>query len=62
MLRVLLDGKTVLEKELIHRLMNNPLEIDLSVKDVDRVVVQVEYNDGRSTGDQIHLVELKVAK
>ena len=60
MFRVLLDGKIGLEKELIHRLMKNPIGIDLDVKDVRRVVFQVEYNDGRSTGDQINLVDLWV--
>jgi hypothetical protein len=57
-----LDGKIVLEKEMIHRTMKNPIQLDLLVKDISRVVFQVEYNDGRSTGDQIHLVDLKVSQ
>ena len=60
--RVLLDGKIVMQQELIHRLIKQPVEIDLNVHGVDRVVIQVQYNDGRSTGDQIHLVELKVTR
>lgn len=60
--RVILDGEAVLEKVLIHRTMKNPLQIDLDVKDVDRIVFQVEYHDGRSTGDQLHLVDMKVSR
>lgn len=62
LLTILLDGKIVFEKELINRLMKNPVELDLGVDGVSRVVFQIEYNDGRSTGDQIHLVDLKVAQ
>ena len=61
-LKILLDGKSVLEKEMIHRLMKQPIELDLNVKNASRVVFQVDYNDGRSTGDQIHLVDLRVSQ
>jgi len=59
---ILLDGKTVLDKQMLHRKMQNPIELDLVVKDAARVVFQVEYSDGRSTGDQIHLVDLRVSQ
>jgi hypothetical protein len=60
--KVLLDGKILIEKELVHRDMKNPLELDLDVRDGNRIVFQVEYHDGRSTGDQLHLVDLKVSQ
>lgn len=59
---VLADGKPLVEKVLIHRTIRQPLELDLNIKDVKRLVFQVDYHDGRSTGDQIHLVELKVSQ
>ena len=59
---VLVDGKALFERELIHRKMTNPILLDLDIKGANRVVFQVEYHDGRSTGDQIHLVNLKVSK
>ena len=60
--KVSLDGKVVLDQEMIHRTMKNPIELDLIVKDAKRVVFEIDYNDGRSTGDQIHLVDLKVSQ
>jgi hypothetical protein len=60
--KVWLDGKVVLEKELIHRTMGDPIQLDLDVKKADRVVFSIDYFDGRSTGDQLHLVELKVSQ
>lgn len=59
---VLVDGKAVVEQELIHRTMKNPIQLDLDIKDAKRVVFQVDFQDGRSTGDQLHLVNLKVSQ
>ena len=59
---VLLDGKIAVEKLLVHRKMKNPFELNLDIKDVKRVVFQVDYQDGRSTGDQLHLVNPKVTQ
>ena len=59
---VLLDGKTAVEEVLVHREMKNPFQLDLDIKDTKRVVFQVDYQDGRSTGDQLHLVNLKVSQ
>lgn len=59
---VLVDGKPLVQKEMIHRTMKNPIELDVDIKDAKRVVFQVEYQDGRSIGDQIHLVNLKVSQ
>ena len=59
---VLLDGKPAVEQVLIHRKMKNPFQLDVEIKDAKRVVFQVDYQDGRSTGDQLHLVNLKVTQ
>lgn len=59
---ILVDGKTAIKRELIHRTMKNPIELDLDIKDAKRVVFQVDFQDGRSTGDQLHLVNLKVSQ
>ena len=59
---VLLDGKTAVEEVLVHREMKNPFQLDLDIKDTKRVAFQVDYQDGRSTGDQLHLVNLKVSQ
>lgn len=59
---VLLDGKIAVEEVLIHRAMKNPFQLDVDVKDAKRLVFQVDYQDGRSTGDQLHLVNLKVSQ
>lgn len=60
--KILVDGKTAVEKELIHRSMKQPLELDLDIQNADRIVFQVDYLDGRSIGDQLNLVDLKVAR
>ena len=59
---VLVDGKPVVERELIHRTLKNPIQLDVDIKDAKRVVFQVDLQDGRSTGDQLHLVNLKVSQ
>ena len=59
---VLVDGKAVVEQELIHRTIKNPLQLDIDIKDAKRVVFQVDFQDGRSVGDQLHLVNLKVSQ
>ena len=61
-LSILADGKPLIERVLNHRTMRQPLKLDLNIKDVKRIVFQVDYQDGRSTGDQIHLVDLKVSQ
>jgi hypothetical protein len=60
--KILVDGKVILEKELIHRVTQNPLELNVDIQDADRIVFQVDYHDGRSSGDQLNLVDLKVSR
>ena len=60
--KVLGDGEILLESKLIRRAMKNPIQLDLDVSGVNRIVFQVDYLDGRSTGDQLHLADLKVSR
>ena len=60
--KVLVDGKIAVETELNHFEMQDPLDLDLDIQDATRIVFQVDYHDGRSTGDQIHMVDMKVSQ
>ena len=59
---VLVDGKVCFEKRMVNEKIANPIELDVDVTDAKRVVFQVDYQDARSVGDQIHLVNLKVSQ
>ena len=54
------DGKTKLESILKNRKLTHPLPVDIDVSNVNRLVIRVDYHDGRSIGDQIHIVDAKV--
>ncbi len=56
------DDKILLEMRMEKRSLQSPIEIDLNIKDCDRLVIEVEYYDGRSIGDLIHLCDLKASR
>ncbi|MFK7769273.1 MAG: NPCBM/NEW2 domain-containing protein [Mariniblastus sp.] len=60
--KVLIDGNLAFEKRMVNQKMDNPLELDLDLKDAKRIVFQVDYQDARSVGDQLHLVNLKASQ
>lgn len=60
--RIRMDGKTVIEQEMIAQEMHEPLVLDLNVASAERIVFEVDYHDGRSIGDQLNLVDLKVTR
>jgi hypothetical protein len=62
LLTIRVDGKIALEEPLRKRNMANPLQVEVDISGARRIVFQVDYLDGRSVGDQIHLVDLKVSK
>ena len=62
MLTVRVDGRVALQKQLTNDQWEQPLELDIDISGAQRLVFQVDYCDGRSIGDQIHLVNLRVAK
>ncbi len=62
MLTVRVDGRVALQKQLTNDRTSQPLELDIDISGAQRLVFQVDYCDGRSIGDQIHMVNLRVAK
>ena len=62
LLAVRADGKLLLQEHLENKTMTTPLYLNLDIAGASRIVFLLEYHDGRSVGDQIHLVELKVSK
>ena len=62
LLRFRADGKILLEQQLENVQFVQPLEINLNVQDVERLVIELDYCDGRDVGDILHLCDLKVIK
>ena len=60
--RVSCDGDVILEKAMNRGQMSEATEIKLDVKDRERLVIEVDYLDGRAIGDLLHLCDWKVAK
>ena len=56
------DGQKMLEKQMLAREMENPIELKLDIENVQRLTFQVDYHDGRAIGDNIHLVDIKASK
>ncbi len=61
-LKIRCDSQLVLQQQLRKSDNKNPLQLDIDVKDVQRLVIEVDYQDGRSIGDLIHLCDLKVSR
>ncbi len=59
---VIADGKRILEQTMKKSDALDPIELNLKMDDVQRLVFMVEYNDGRAVGDLLHLCDLKVSK
>ena len=55
-------GKLLLQERLENKMMDRPLKLDLDINGAKRIVFELSYHDGRSVGDQVHLVDLKVSK
>lgn len=56
------DGKTLLSQQLQNSKKSNPLEIDLNISGAQRLVIKVDYADGRAIGDILNLCDLKLTK
>jgi len=54
------DNKSVLSAVLKNRQLLEPLPIDLDLSNAKRLVIRVNYNDGRSVGDRIHMVDARL--
>lgn len=55
------DGKDLLRKVIDNR-VDVPEQLDLDVRNVSRLTLQVNYHDGRNIGDIIHFCDAKVSR
>jgi hypothetical protein len=56
------DQKELLRQELRNERRINPVKIELDTANVSRIVIEVEYLDGRSSGDLLNLCDWQVNK
>ncbi|MEM7455510.1 MAG: NPCBM/NEW2 domain-containing protein [Planctomycetota bacterium] len=61
-LRIRCDDRDVFERQLKKSDMDNPIELDIPVNDIDRLVIEIEYLDGLEIGDTLHFCDMKVSK
>ena len=54
--RILVDGKERYTQELVKTEMTEPQPFEIDLVDGQRMIIEVDYADGRSIGDVIHLV------
>ena len=60
--RMVVDGEVAFEKELTKKWMTNPHAFEIDLANHQRIIIEVDYADGRSIGDVIHLVNLALQK
>ena len=60
--RMLVDGDVVFEQELVNKTMIEPAVFEIDLTDRQRMIIEIDYADGRSIGDVIHLVNLTLRK
>ena len=56
------DGQTAISEAMKADEILQPIALDLDVSTTDRISFSVEYEDGRSAGDVLHLVDFKVSR
>ena len=61
-LRLLVDGKVAYEQELVKSAMTEPETFEVDLQDRQRMIIEIDYADGRSIGDMIHLVNVTLQK
>jgi hypothetical protein len=59
--RIVADGRE-LWRQVLKRPTDPPQELNLTVRNVNRLTVQVDYHDGRNIGDIIHFCDAKVIR
>ncbi len=57
-LRISADGRSLFDRELANSENFLALPLELSVADCDRLLIEVDYADGRSAGDTLYLLEM----
>ena len=60
--RMMGDGQVLFEQELAKKSMLDPIAFEVDLVDHQRMIIEVDYADGRSIGDVIHLVNLTLQK
>lgn len=60
--RMVVDGEVALEKKLTKKSMTDPHAFEIDLANHQRIIIEVDYADGRSIGDIIHLVNLTLQK
>ena len=61
-LQIQIDDKVALSKVMDNQKLLQPFAIDLNLANAKRLVIRVNYHDGRSVGDQIHLVDVRLSR
>ena len=60
--RMLVDGKERYSQELVKKEMTEPQAFEIDLVDGQRMIIEIDYADGRSIGDVIHLVNTTLQK
>lgn len=61
-IRMLADGDVVFDQELSKKTMVEPKAFEIDLTGRRRMIIEIDYADGRSIGDVIHLVNLALQK
>ncbi len=61
-IEIQVDNRTVVSKVLENRRLVQPLPIDVDLVGAKRLIIRVNYHDGRSVGDRIHLVDARLSR
>ena len=56
------DGQRVFDQAMTNEQFANPVDLDLDVEGISRLVIEVDYHDGRTVGDVLHFCDLKAVK
>jgi len=59
---MLVDGKERYSQELVKKEMTEPQAFEIDLVDGQRMIIEIDYADGRSIGDVIHLVNPTLQK
>lgn len=62
LLKIAGDSKILVEQPMTLANYQGPIQVDVDLSEVSRLVITAEYHDGRSAGDQIHLVDLTLTR
>ena len=61
-IEIQVDQKIALSAVLDNRQLVQPLPVDVDLTNAKRLVIRVNYHDGRSVGDRIHFVDARLSR